>query len=151
MKGRQCPGGIMMVQCCSGQIGTWVTDCMTASLFWVKEVIFIPKEKQVHSFTRQERKKYPFSLIFHDDDRCEAGLAMIYRFAGIYPKNPTNIIPNFSSNWENDTILVVNRIYTILWKKFIDDYMKTKINPWLAQDQTIIQLVLGNLLYFINL
>lgn len=53
--------GASMVQCCSGQPGTWVTDCMTASLFWVKEVIFIPKEKQVHSFTRQvECKKYPF-------------------------------------------------------------------------------------------
>lgn len=113
--------------------------------------LFLKKSRFIHSLGRLNVRNIPFSLIFHDDDRCEAGLAMIYRFAGIYPKNPTNIIPNFSSNWENDTILVVNRIYTILWKKFIDDYMKTKINPWLAQDQTIIQLVLGNLLYFINL
>ena len=76
---------------------------------------------------------------------------MIYRLLESIQKNTINIIPNFSSNWENDTILVMNRIYTTLWKTFIDEDMKTKINPWLAQDQTIIQLVLGNLLYFINL
>ena len=76
---------------------------------------------------------------------------MIYRLLESIQKNTINIIPNFSSNWENYTILVMNRIYTTLWKTFIDEDMKTKINPWLAQDQTIIQLVLGNLLYFINL
>ena len=59
---------------------------------------------------------------------------MIYRWLESIQKNPINIIPNFSSNWENDTILAMNRIYTTLWKKFIDEDMKTKINPWLAQD-----------------
>ena len=52
MKGRQCAGGIITIQCCSGQPGTWITDYMTTSLFWVKEVIYA-KHKKRHRCTEQ--------------------------------------------------------------------------------------------------
>ena len=97
IKGRQCPGGIITVQCCSGQPGTWVTDCTTVSLFWVKEVVFIPKELRVHSFTWQvEHKKYPFlfniSCWWHI---IWSRSCYDLKIAGIYPKKYNKYNPKF--------------------------------------------------------